>query len=288
MIKTKKEKFQAKVFGKVNLCLYVTGIKNNLHTLDSVMASVNVYDKVTFYPSNEQLSFEIIPKISGVEIPRFEKTLVSACKKIMENSGLFGGKFVVEKGVPLGAGMGGSTASVVAILKTVLAYFEWLKKPLTLSSDFLVNLGSDVPFMMQGGVKRVLGVGEQVQDLDFANVNKNFYVLALYAKNGVDTKECYALYDKMNGTNYDRVSEYNLSDVLDAPKNSLFPCSKQLNPEIVTNIERLKKIGCSKCVMSGSGSLVFSIENILSTAKRQQKKLGNSLNSQVFKIKITK
>ena len=130
-----------------------------------------------------------------------------------------------------------------------------------LDAQFLCEIGSDVPFMYNGGIKRVLSVGDKIQDVSLDKVSLPIYALLLYAKDGVDTKNCYKLYDELNKGKFDKMLNKSIVDIINNPTNSLEKPALQLNPEIASNMRFLKSLGVSKVAMTGSGSAIYTLSH---------------------------
>lgn len=236
---------KAKVGAKVNLSLAVTGKRGGLHTLDMRVCSVSLYDTAEII-GGDGARFEWASVPQGFVKEMFEPRLNEIYSALKAK---FGGdfRFRFRKGIPSGAGLGGSSALAAAMAKL------WTRGTGKSADDgFLLSLGSDVPYMYRGGEARVTGCGESVERRPFVARK----VLVAFPEGGVDTAKAYALYDDMaaQGTLPEREGEF---------FNDLCAPAVRLNPDVARVKNMLSECGAERVVMSGSGSAVcafFGIE----------------------------
>lgn len=149
-------KFVAITPAKLNLSLAITGKKDGLHTLDMIVYPFEKYaDKVEFCPDEDKVGFDI--KIAGgfdgLDETRFLRFANDKLQKIAEYFGV-GGTLEIYKGVPLGAGLGGSSAAIACAIKAV--------------REYLLEKGEEHPvryrfFAFIGQRRAVYGRGRSVQ-----------------------------------------------------------------------------------------------------------------------------
>lgn len=235
------EKIKLKVHAKINLTLEITGInERGYHELDMLCCSVSPFDEVTVRKA-EKVSI----KMDGVESGS-ENTAYRAAMLVFEKSGT-ALSVEIKKGIPTGAGLGGSSADASAV------FFAAQKMGLISESeakDLCVKVGSDVVYMMSGGYCRLQGEGEKVTPLGEIN-----FRLALVQKEvGASTKEVYKGYDvsPVKGLGVPAVlrgeAYYNVLE-----RSAISKC-----PSIEDVKERLQKM-YGNAVMTGSGSAVFAV-----------------------------
>lgn len=280
----KKTDYKAKVCAKINLSLAIMGKKDNMHLLDMIVYPLqNLYDEAYFVPSTDKkLSVRILSGYKGLKKRKFQKAILQKVANISDKLNVYG-KVYIRKNVPLGAGLGGSTAGVVATLKAMQAYLKSVGKECDVDNDFLLSLGSDAPCMYMGGVCRVQGIGEIVTPLDY---DKHLNVQLSIAKGGSNSKECYQLYDtieKVNTAqnidlidfkNADKIYPHSntvckgsplpttVEEALSTNRNDLYEVAIILNPKIQETAVALHNRTSRPVFMSGSGSTVFCV-NVL-------------------------
>lgn len=264
--------FTAEIPAKVNLSLAITGRKDTLHTLEMVVCPYFGYvDTVEFIPSESTngIAVTATADFDNFDEKRFFEFFKPKADIIAEKFGV-SGKLIIKKGIPLGAGLGGSSASVVGALETVRKYTETLGKSVPLDNRFLLQLGSDVPCMLYGKPCLVSGVGEIITPIDIP-INPDCLDIQI-AGGGSDTKACYALYDalKQNEADKNGVSDTDnvycikLSDgrQIKLFVNDLTAPAVILNPEIGKLISEMRR-KYRYTVMSGSGSAVVGYRTIV-------------------------
>ena len=229
---------QIKIPAKVNLSLEITGVREGLHILRMETMAVDLYDVVHFEKiEGDNIQIEFGATFVGFEENRFRPIVEKAVTKFVEVYGEVGAKLVIDKNIPLGAGLGGSSSAVVGVIKAL----EKLKNT-AVDTRFLLSLGSDLPVVYNGGHNIVLGVGDIVEPLEYEK--KCFVILV---DGAVDSKEAYTLYDKIGSEKYGK------------RENHLEKSARQLNNSVVKARKLLEKAGAEDVVMSGSGSAVVGI-----------------------------
>lgn len=252
-------KISAKVFAKVNLNLAITGVRNNMHTLDSLMHSIGISDRITMTVGEDGVYMN--GKLSPDNI---------VCKVVEETkkAGLPPIRFDIEKGIPMEAGLGGSSADASCALRLIEKEFGLVLNPL--------KFGSDVHFMTEGGLARVCGIGEELTEYEPLDLD----IVIAKGKGGVSTKEAYGLFDQNCETvKRDTLPLINLLREKDfeTAKHFLFNdlqfVSKKINPE-VKRVYDLIKAHTPLALMCGSGSAVFGIFKNKEDAIRAKEKIS--------------
>lgn len=265
---TIKSVYKSEIPAKINLSLEITGRADNLHTLKMLVCPYRGYsDIVEFYPNTDKtdIEIEIAEAYIGFDKARFLNFFNPKIKAIGQKLGI-GGRLVVNKGVPLGAGLGGSSASIAGALSAMCDCARELGNYTPLDTSFLLALGSDVPCMLYSKPCIVTGVGEIVSPVNLPFDTECFKVEI--AEGGSDTAACYALYDRLkeegadtsvctdvagDSDSYEHLSICGEDIALFKNDLTLPACS--LNKNIQTLIIALKEK--HNCVfLSGSGSAV--------------------------------
>lgn len=245
-------KVRVKVFGKVNLSLNITGKRGNLHTLDSVLASVSVADIITV---KDRLDDKVNLIFNADFVPQ-NNTVIKAVNALRTIFGPFGVDIVVEKNLPLSGGMGGSSADAAGVISALNALFDFDKRGLDIRS-LCGSIGADVFYMLGGGYARMTDTGCEVSRI---NCSRRLGMVYITSK-GVDTGEVYAAYDKVGGdgrTDNDKLIEALVSGKEAETGNMLYRAATSLSSEIRRNYELLEKFGF-KANMTGSGSTVYAL-----------------------------
>ncbi|MFC5370710.1 4-(cytidine 5'-diphospho)-2-C-methyl-D-erythritol kinase [Arcanobacterium bovis] len=158
----KLERVIASAPAKVNLALRVGGIRQDgFHPLDTVFEALDLFDDVTATPAAE-LSMEITG--IGADLPCDHTNLVLQAAQLLQRvtGTTRGAHLSVTKRIPVAGGMAGGSADAAATLVALNALWE-----LGLSTEELMELGaqlgSDVPFALQGSVARGTSRGEALE-----------------------------------------------------------------------------------------------------------------------------
>lgn len=249
-------KVKIKAKAKINFTLDVTGVRNGFHLIKSLVCSISLADEVIIKKRNDK---HITLAETGIKTgcAEFSNNAYIAAKLFRDTFDTSGVDIVIKKKIPVGGGLGGSSADICAV-------FNGMKKLFNINSDLtdlVSKLGSDTAFMLNGGYALLEGRGEKVK---FLNVQKQFYLLILTAKTSVSARECYKEYDRVKPkkapitlTAAEYLKNGETQKFLSSIKNDLFLPAKGLVGEIETNLFNLKEYGTA--VMTGSGSAVVGI-----------------------------
>jgi 4-diphosphocytidyl-2-C-methyl-D-erythritol kinase len=149
-------------YAKINLCLEVISRRDDgYHDIISVMQLIDLHDTLTFTPADV-----LIVECDDPSLANPETNLVSrAARLLQESAGVnSGARIELQKRIPASAGLAGGSSDAAA---TLLGLGElW---GLELSRGELrylaAQLGSDVPFFLNGPTALVEGRGERVTHL---------------------------------------------------------------------------------------------------------------------------
>lgn len=263
---------EIRAFAKINLCLAVTGKKDGMHTLDGIVTETFLFDKVFMEKTDSECSV----KYTDGRV-YFGDTAYKAATIIKEKYHTGGVRVLIEKSIPEGAGLGGSSVDAAAVCRGMNELYGLNG----IDNDVMASIGSDVPYCYYGGNKRVSGFGEKIIDVDLPKL----FQVVLVPKGRVNTGECYALYDKIGGKNPDveKFLEEIKSGRLPDCVNALSDAASKLNADIGEGLMLLKKAGfCSG--MTGSGSAVFGLERDKKEFLRKLDKLKNYASEEKFGI----
>lgn len=249
------KKTKVKIPAKINLTLDVSGKENGFHNLKSLVASINLYDAITLCKNN---SGKITVREKGIKAgckPE-ENNAYKTAKIILDKFQGFGVDILIQKQIPVGAGLGGSSADIAGVL---VGLDMFLGGTLDLYS-LAKSLGSDVNYMMSGGYAVLNGKGD---DVEYLGVDKKIYLIILTAKSPITAKDCFKKFDEENtlenpATNL-AVDLLIKGDkkFLSVLKNDLYIPAIKLLPEIEENYKLLSCYG--NAVMTGSGNAVLGV-----------------------------
>ncbi len=155
---------QAQAFAKINLSLEVIGRRaDGYHDVATVMQTIDLADTLTITPS-PNLAVECdSPDLSA------ERNIVwDAAVALARHAGVApAARIYIEKRIPVAAGLGGGSADAAAALRGLNLLWD-----LELAEAELVSvaagLGSDVPFLLNGGTALGEGKGDRIKRLPAA------------------------------------------------------------------------------------------------------------------------
>lgn len=243
-----KKKVGVNVYAKINFTLNVGKKTGNLHEIDSLVSSINVYD--TIFVSDRlddkiNLAFD-----SDVFVAPQENTVIKAIKALRDDFGDFGVDVTVKKNIPFCAGMGGSSADAAGVIAALSELFDFEKRYINYAK-VCKKTGSDVLYMLSGGYARISGTGEKVEKLSYDGTFTGVAVTST----GVETKDVYKKFDELGGDlPTDNSSGFSQNMRLG---NMLMKAACEINPQICACAAELEREGLTPN-MTGSGSTVYA------------------------------
>jgi len=260
---------------KVNLVLEVLGKRpDGDHELSTVMQAVDLFDRLTV-----EAAATITLETSEPALPTDDRNLVvRAARLLQEAAGIkAGARIVLDKRIPLAAGLGGGSSDAAATLLGLnrLWGLRWRRERLV---ELAVKLGMDVPFFLGRG--RALGTsrGEVLSALP----GVGGYALVLVNPGiGLSTQEVYGRVPpgwraESDGTKrmLDALKKRNVVRVAGALTNHLEHWVEPAMPVIGRMKAALFAAGALGAAMSGSGPTVFGLARSLDQARQIQRRVN--------------
>lgn len=155
-----------KARAKVNLTLEVLGPREDgYHDIVSIIQTIDLADTLTFEAANS-LTLEC----DDPSLESSDNLVMKAASMLNETAGtMHGARILLNKQIPIAAGLGGGSSDAAATLTGLNNLWE-----LGLSVDELMpiaaRVGSDVPFFLYGGTAMIHGRGEAVRPLPPADL----------------------------------------------------------------------------------------------------------------------
>lgn len=246
---------------KVNLGLSVLGRRaDGYHQLHTLFAALDVGDRITLEPIPQGIELRVL----GADLPSGPANLAyRAARDYLEAAGNPGGvRIVLEKHLPIAAGLGGGSGNAATVLLGLRQFYPAPVDLLPLAR----NLGADVAFFLRGGLAEARGIGELLSPLEplqvpLVLVNPGLAVSAAEA------------YRAMKPDDYS--PELPVASILAALKrgeepgwwNSLEAPVFRLRPELAELKASLRAFGLRGVLMSGSGSTFFVLASDLAQAQ---------------------
>ena len=266
------------------------GTRNDgFHEVEMILQSVELADQLSFQSSTDsRISLEIDPSsiADAILLPLDDNNLAVKAAHIIFNQFDINGGVVIrlKKNIPVAAGLAGGSTDAAAVLRGLNRLFK-----LNLSTDQLIELaseiGSDVPFCINGGTCLATGRGECLTPLP--NLPSIPTVL-INPRGAVPTAWAYKSYDNDPSPDHPNtlqlIEAVKLGDVKAVGElmfNVLERISVKLHPSITEYKQQLLDAGAFAAVMSGSGPTVFGLFNSVETANLFATSF-NDTNANVF------
>jgi len=242
---------------KINLSLDITGVdEKGYHLLDMIMQTVSIFERVTLTKQDEGITMSSNARY----IPTDNKnTAVIAAINFFEYTGIKGGVDIyIKKTVPIKAGMAGGSADAAGVIVGLNKLYD-TKLTMEQLCEIGAQTGSDVPFMLVGGTKRVQGVGNII--LPCEDMPKCHFVICMPSK-GVSTPAAFGNYDKLG------IKTKVETDKLVAAIESNDLEKAAASPDTEPIKKALLEQGALGSVMTGSGAAVFGVFDSEEKAKK--------------------
>ena len=278
------KKVKIKIPAKINLTLDVVGKNDGYHDIKSLVTSVDVFDQITV---TERKDHRINLMMSGipVDVEEENNNAFKTAKLFMEKYSTLGVDIKIKKGIPVGAGMGGSSADVAGVLIAMNRIYD-VNADLKELAD---SLGSDVAYMLEGGYAVISGRGEKIAKKD---IRKTLYFIILTDKKSVSAKDSYKKFDSI-GKNHRQCTNGAVKALSDDDfyrfklmiKNDLLDASAHFSEGIKHNLYVLEMAGAPAKIMTGSGSAVLGVFESERERNETYRKLEKLYKKAIIKAK---
>lgn len=265
-----------KAYAKINLGLKVLGRRpDGYHEILSVAQCVDLADVLYFESaSSDQLTCSLESLSTGPDnlvcraVDAFRARLDRPTQSF---------RIHLEKNIPIGAGLGGGSADAAAVLRVLNRFYD---QPFSNADlrQIAATLGSDIPFLVEGGTALMRGRGEILKGLSWKGTV--FYVL-VYPEVGISTAWAYGQLGPILTENSPYfnfiislsggcVDHDRLFEVLE---NDFTPAVDRAYPIVAELRSQLDRVGARATSMSGSGSTVYGVFDDRKTASQAQSAL---------------
>lgn len=281
-----KNTISLKALAKINLGLDVLGRRENgYHDVRMVMQTIYLYDNVTIEKKEEP---GICVETNLFYLPVDENNIAYKAAKMLKDEFYIeeGVHIVLDKHIPVAAGMAGGSSNAAAVLVGMNKLFG-----LGLSQKDLmergVSLGADVPYCVMRGTVLAEGIGEILTPLPPL---PKCYVLIAKPGISVSTK---MVYEKLDAKEIEEhpdidgllegLETQDLNKIASSMGNVLEKVTIEAYPVIKKIKNAMKEAGALNAMMSGSGPTVFGLFEDKKVAKEAWRKLRKSnLAKQIY------
>ena len=247
-------------YAKLNLTLDITGREEGYHLLDSLVCSVDLSDLIVARRRKDGLVNVYMHGMGSEEIDPGRNNAFRAAEAFAKAFGTPGADITVYKNIPVGAGLGGSSADAAGAINALAKLYGVTDRAAlrTLAAE----CGSDTAYMLDGGFARMRGRGDEIEPLEGC---PRLYFLLICPESGVSAGQCYAEWDKLSLAGGDRTAA--AIDALRAGEkevfgsligNDLYPAAANLNADAARALEEAKSFSPLGAGMTGSGSAAFA------------------------------
>jgi 4-diphosphocytidyl-2-C-methyl-D-erythritol kinase len=242
---------------KINLYLHVTGKRpDGYHLLDSLMIPTKLCDVVEVLPS-AGLELEVMGDFA-VAAGDKDNIVIKAAMALAADANIKpAAKIILQKNIPVGAGLGGGSADAAAILK-MLNEFWGIGYSVDRLAEIGLLLGADVPFCVYNTAAVVAGIGEVIKPaalpplhILLVNPNKHLATKDVFTHKAID-------FSKAAGEIPQESKAF--IEFLKGCKNDLEANAIELVPQLADVLSAIEKQrGCLLVRMSGSGATCFGL-----------------------------
>ncbi len=255
---------------KVNLFLRVHGRREDgYHEVETAVVPISLADRLEVHAVSDpsfrtlSLALEVTGEPASVRaVPADESNLIlraaDALARRVEATGF--ADVLLEKRIPVAAGLGGGSADAAATLHALNDLWGS-----GLSHEELrtvgAEVGSDVPALMAGRPVLARGRGESIEPLELPSLRW----MLLPSAFGVSTRDAYTWWDQEGGTGPDPWPLLEAARDGDVEKmgrllfNDLEPGVLRRHPEIGEAKQRLLDAGAAGVVLCGSGPTLAAL-----------------------------
>jgi len=261
---------------KLNLYLRVlTREESGYHSIETIFHRIELADQITLHVEEDTLR---AIDVQGEAVGAAESNLPyrAAVAYQLEAEWPRGFTIELDKRIPVGSGLGGGSADAAAVLRILDSL---ARNPLgqTKLLAIAASLGSDVPFLVSPEVMALAwGRGERMIGLTPLPPRD---VLLVTPEFQVATPDAYAWLDEDRPSDGDP-TRYSSSDLLlitedmlaswgsiaKLSRNDLIEPVQARHPEVRGLLDALKETGSFICSMTGAGSTLFGIYDVLPDA----------------------
>ena len=254
---------QLKSRAKINLSIDVLGKREDgYHLVEMIMQTIDLFDKIKIFSLKEDT---IIIESNSLDIPLDSTNIVYKAADLIKKQYNIkeGVKIIIEKNIPIAAGMAGGSSNAAAVLVGLNQLWQ-LKLSENKLKELGLKLGADVPFCIGGQTALAENIGEKLTKID--GLSENIFILVCKPELFVSTKEIYEEIDSKiiekrpnNKLLIQLLKENKIQQIADNMYNVLEEVTRERYP-VIEEIEKIMmENDALGSMMSGSGPTVFGL-----------------------------
>lgn len=251
------DSFLIKSPAKVNIGLNIIRKRDDgFHDLETIFYPINLFDEISFRKS-EEFSF----KSNDDNLNKEKSNLIIKAKELLEDqlSIKLNVNILLNKSVPIGAGLGGGSSNAASTLIALNDIFN-LNVEIKTLLKFALQLGSDVPYFINPVPSFAESRGEVLYSINF-KLNK--YLLIVNPGINVATKWAFGLIKpnrpKVSLKSFVDKSEITIDDIMKTASNDFEKVVFEHFSEIKEIKEKMINFGAVYSMMTGTGSTVWGM-----------------------------
>lgn len=263
-IRSNMNAVKIKSYAKINLTLEITGVEDGYHLLDSLVASVDIFDLIVLKKRKDSLSRVSMQGMGSEGISPELNTALRAAERFSEVFSTGGAEITIYKNIPIGAGLGGSSADAAGVLNGMAKLYGVNDRARL--KEIADELGSDTGYMLTGGFARLQGRGEKILSVPCL---KRLHFLLLCPRGSISSKACYQKYDELPKTLewresatencIDALCKKGVNEVGRYLMNDLYKPALHLEKDVEKTFNEAQSFSPSGVVMTGSGSGILAL-----------------------------
>lgn len=269
-------------YAKINLFLNVLNKRvDGYHDLEMVMASIDLYDVISFDKSTDNSI--VVTSDKDITTKMEDNLVYKIAKYIKDEFNIKNGvKIHIKKNIPISAGLAGGSADAAATLRGLNKLWK-LNLSLEALAEIGAKFGSDIPFCIYNKLCIARGRGEE---LVFLDQKLNCPILLVNPNIGISTKDVFnrirqedLVYKKISNMTagiYNRNFELFSQELYNSLEKVVF----EMEPIVREIKDQLTNWGVHATLMSGSGATVFGI----SKDKKKLKTAASTFSESYFKV----
>lgn len=266
---------------KINLMLDVQKNRGDgFHEVSMIMQSLRLWDSITIRRKTREEESTLSCNLPFLKAD--DRNIAWKAWKLMKERYSIEGEVEIRifKKIPIAAGLAGGSTDAAAVIRCINQLFHLYRRREELL-ELGAELGSDVPFCIQGGTCLAYGRGERLQRISPLPQTS---VILVKPDFSISTKWSYDRFDSFaNPPHPDwrdmdrRIAQRRIELLQEAMINSLELPAIDAYPMIEEIKQRLHVCGADASSMSGSGPTVFGLFRSADSAEKAYRTLRSEL-----------
>jgi len=274
---------------KINLIFEVGELEpTGYHGVNSLYLELNLLEEIVITSGTHGVTINVdgdLPARHLSAVPKDSKNLIyKVAVALCERVGIELPSINIDlyKRIPVAGGMAGGSADAAAMLVAFNAYLnENFQTPLLSRAELkelAASLGSDIPYLIDGGLAIGVGRGEKLTQLEPLGFETHWVICV--SSEGLSTPVVFGKFDELfhvepfsDLTALELRSVEGLASVM---ANDLEEPAIALLPSIQVSKSKLEELGALKAMVSGSGPSVIGLFKSLEEAELARVSINNS------------